>query len=250
MSMLQLNQISKSFRTKRSEVEVFNKLSLEINKGEFVAIIGPSGCGKSTLFQIIGGLFAPNHGEILLNKKKINGQRGHISYVPQQESLFPWRTVIQNILLPSELDRRNASESREKAENLLDKLGLSAYKNAYPDQLSGGMQQRVAFARALMSDRELLLLDEPFGALDALTRLDMQTWLLDIWQAKQRTVFMITHSIEEALLLADRIYVLSNKPTTIAKEIIVPFERPRTQSIRSSTTFNALVSEIYTELTK
>jgi ABC-type nitrate/sulfonate/bicarbonate transport system ATPase subunit len=247
--MLQLNKISKSFRTKRSEVEVFNRLSLEINKGEFVAIIGPSGCGKSTLFQMIGGLFAPNDGEIVLNQQKINGQRGHISYVPQQESLFPWRTVIQNILLPSELDRCNASESKIKAENLLAKLGLSAYENAYPDQLSGGMQQRVAFARALMSDRELLLLDEPFGALDALTRLEMQTWLLDIWQAEQRTVFMITHSIEEALILADRIYVLSNKPTTIAKEIIVPFTRPRTQSIRTTAAFQSLVNEIYKELT-
>lgn len=246
--MLQLNQVSKSFRTKRSEIEVFNNLSLEINEGEFVAIIGPSGCGKSTLFQMIGGLFAPNDGEIILNAKNINGQRGHISYVPQQNSLFPWRTIMANILLPNELDGLTSSESRVKAKSLLHKLGLSEYENAYPYQLSGGMQQRVAFARALMSDRALLLLDEPFGALDALTRLEMQNWLLDIWQAEQRTVFMITHSIEEALLLADRIYVLSNKPTTIAKEIIVPFERPRTQAIRSTATFQSLVHEIYTEL--
>jgi ABC-type nitrate/sulfonate/bicarbonate transport system ATPase subunit len=243
MSGLQLNGVSKTFRTKHKQIDVLDNLSLSIQEGEFVALIGPSGSGKSTLFQIIGGLVSADRGEVKLD--------GSISYVPQHNSLFPWRTVVDNILLPSELSRKeSASMNRAKAHLLLDKLGLGDYAYAYPSQLSGGMQQRIAFARALMSDSSLMLLDEPFGALDALTRMAMQNWLLDLWQAEQRTVFMITHSIEEALLLADRIYILSDKPARVLKEIVVPFERPRDQSIRTRPEFQAYASEIYTLLMK
>lgn len=199
---------------------VMVNFSLAIKEGEFVSLIGPSGSGKSTLFYLIGGLYKPNEGDIYLDGKRVNGQRGHIGYMPQQPSLLPWRTVEKNILLGQELSRSSATLD---VKMLLKKAKLEGFEHKYPHQLSGGMQQRVAFLRTLMSNHSLLCLDEPFGALDALTRTEMQYWLQELLKEFQYTVLFITHSIEEALLLSDRIYVLGTKPMEVKQEFVVPF---------------------------
>lgn len=199
---------------------VMVNFSLSIEEGEFVSLIGPSGSGKSTLFYLIGGLYQPDQGDIYLDGKRVNGQRGNIGYMPQQPSLLPWRTVKKNILLGQELSR---SPITLDVERLLKKAKLEGMEDQYPHQLSGGMQQRVSFLRTLMSNHSLLCLDEPFGALDALTRTEMQYWLQELLKEFNYTVLFITHSIEEALLLSDRIYVLGEKPMQVRKEIAIPF---------------------------
>lgn len=203
---------------------ILDHFSLSIREGEFVSLIGPSGSGKSTLFYLIGGLYEPDEGEIYLDGKRINGQRGHIGYMPQQPSLLPWRTVEGNIRLGMEL---SGSSQEQDIERLLAKAKLNGWAQKYPHQLSGGMQQRVAFLRTLVSDHSLLCLDEPFGALDALTRTEMQYWLHERLKEFRYTVLFITHSIEEALILSDRIIVLGQKPMQIKKEFQLPFcEQP------------------------
>lgn len=221
---LTLENISKSF----GEKEILRNISLSINSGEFVSLLGPSGSGKSTLFSLIGGLLKPDVGDIFLNRKKITNKTGYISYMPQQPSLFPWRTVLENAILGQELSRKR---DEEKAKMLLEKAGLREFIHAYPHQLSGGMKQRVAFIRALLSPQSMMCLDEPFSALDAFTRLDMQKWLLETWEAYEQSIFFITHDIEEALFLSDKIVVLSSRPAQIKEIIQVPFERPRNESL-------------------
>ncbi|MDT9722522.1 ABC transporter ATP-binding protein [Paenibacillus sp. ClWae2A] len=228
-----------SFRERRSRLPVLNGLSLTVEQGEFVAIVGPSGCGKSTLFHIIGGLLKPQEGQVLMNGHDVTGQRGKISYMPQQPALFPWRTIEDNVLLAGEVasSAPPRAEALAEARKWLSSVGLAGFEQAYPHMLSGGMQQRAAFLRALLSPQELMLLDEPFSALDALTRSDMQRWLLDIWEQNRRSVLFITHNIEEALLLADRVYVLSNRPATVLHEVHVPFDRPRREEITDEFAF-------------
>lgn len=241
MGKLRLQHISKSY----GENHVLQDVSFHVDDGEFVTIVGPSGGGKSTLFQLIGGLYAPDNGEIMLDGKNLNNSRGHISYMPQNPSLFPWRTIMQNVLLSSEIagqkDTGNALE-------LIEKAGLSGYEQSYPHQLSGGMKQRVAFIRSLNSPQSIICLDEPFSALDEFTRFEMQEWLLSIWEEYRKSIIFITHNIEEALFLSDRILILSNKPASIQKEIIVPFPRPRTENILLSEQFMKLKREIHYEL--
>ncbi|PYE47340.1 ABC transporter ATP-binding protein [Paenibacillus barcinonensis] len=245
---LEIVDVHVSFKERRRKLPVLNGLSLTVAKGEFVAIVGPSGCGKSTLFHIIGGLLKPQAGEVLMNGIRVTAQRGHISYMPQQPALFPWRTIEENVLLASEVASTAAftasntqpaprPEALAEARQWLGSVGLAGFEQAYPHQLSGGMQQRVAFLRALLSPQELMLLDEPFSALDALTRSDMQRWLLDIWEQNRRSVLFITHNIEEALLLADRVYVLSNRPAAVLHEVQVPFDRPRREEMTEDPAF-------------
>ncbi|MBU5355027.1 ABC transporter ATP-binding protein [Paenibacillus silvae] len=245
---LDIVDVHVAFKERRRKLPVLNGLSLTVEKGEFVAIVGPSGCGKSTLFHIIGGLLNPQAGEVRMNGKPVTGQRGHISYMPQQPALFPWRTIEDNVLLAGEVASAAAftasnalpaprPEALAETRHWLGSVGLAGFERAYPHQLSGGMQQRVAFLRALLSPQELMLLDEPFSALDALTRSDMQRWLLDIWEQNRRSVLFITHNIEEALLLADRVYVLSNRPAAVLHEVQVPFDRPRREEITEDPAF-------------
>lgn len=215
---------------------IMEDFTLHVKDQEFVSLVGPSGCGKSTLFTLIGGVEIPQRGSIQLDGQIVNGKRGLVAYMPQQASLFPWRTVRDNILLAQEL---MGNRNPNKVTRLLEKANLIEVQNLYPHQLSGGMQQRVAFLRALATDQSLLLLDEPFGALDALTREEMQQWLRMILKDEKRTVLFITHSIEEALLLSDRIYVLSQKPMKVLKEIHVPF----TQEERWKTPIDPLTLE-------
>ncbi|MDJ1110693.1 MULTISPECIES: ABC transporter ATP-binding protein [Macrococcus] len=197
---------------------VINNINLELNKGEIVALIGPSGSGKSTILNIIGGLLIPSSGECLLQGERINGKTGHVSFMPQTHSLMPWRTVIQNINLATEI---SANDSVNKSEQLLERAGFTSIKDRYPNELSGGMKQRVSFLRALNTEHQLLLLDEPFSALDEITRNDMQIWLRSLLLESDKTVLMITHSIDEAIKMSNRILVLNQKPATIVRSIDV-----------------------------
>lgn len=227
---LALSNISKSF----GHQQVLHNISLTIESGEFVSLIGPSGSGKSTLFSLIGGLLSPDHGNILMNGKEITNKRGYMSYMPQQASLFPWRSVLSNVLLGQELQGLHETD---RAIDMLEKAGLGDVIYHYPHELSGGMQQRVAFIRALLSPQSFMCLDEPFSALDEFTRLDMQKWLLSIWEQYERSIFFITHNIDEALFLSDKIIVLSAHPAEIIDIITIPFPRPRNKEILLSTSF-------------
>lgn len=190
--MLSIQNIAKSFDT----LQVLEDVSFDVKAGEFVAIVGPSGSGKSTLFQLIGGVSTIDQGSILLNEEDIQRKRGTIGYMPQQPCLLPWRTILENVTLVEELQHQ---PNAERAIEWLEKVGLGSFIHAYPNELSGGMQQRVSFIRAMVSDKPILCLDEPFSALDEFTRLEMQAWLLSIWEAYRKSILFVTHSIEEAL---------------------------------------------------
>lgn len=240
MSQLVVRSLEHRFGTS----DVLRDVSFRVEKGEFVSIIGPSGSGKSTLFHLIGKLYEPTSGLIELNGAPI--ERGMISYMPQNDSLLPWRTIVRNIQLSREVNVQPIDEA-----NLLEwinRSGLAGYEQAYPHELSGGMRQRASFIRALVSEAPLLLLDEPFSALDELTRMNMQRWLLSIWEETRPTVLFITHNIEEALFLSDRVIVLSDKPTVVQRSIRVPFERPRREEVTLDAAFIRLKKEIYNEL--
>lgn len=236
--MLSVQNIDKSF----DSLQVIQDLSFEVKDGEFVAIIGPSGSGKSTLFQLIGGVSSIDKGAILLDGADIQQNRGTIGYMPQQPCLLPWRTILENVTIVEELQQK---PNVDLAKEWLAKVGLASFINAYPNELSGGMQQRVSFIRAIVSDKPILCLDEPFSALDEFTRMEMQAWLLSIWEKYRKSILFVTHSIEEALFLADRIIVLSKRPATIKQEIVVPFARPRQEKIRHSETFTALKEQLF-----
>lgn len=241
MSALMIEGLSKSF----SSIEVIRNLNLSVQTGEFVSILGPSGSGKSTLFHLIGGLISPDKGKICIEDQVVNGQRGSISYMPQQPSLLPWRTVLENVLLGQEL---SGQKDYKMAKEMINKAGLAEFEQAYPHELSGGMKQRVAFIRALLSPQSVICLDEPFSALDEFTRLEMQKWLLSMWEGNQRTVLFVTHNIEEALFLSDRIVVLSEKPANIIAEFEIPFSRPRDEKILLSEEFLQWKKKIFYSL--
>jgi ABC-type nitrate/sulfonate/bicarbonate transport system ATPase subunit len=224
---------------------VLNGVSLTVEDGEFVSLIGPSGCGKSTLFRVIGGLERTERGEICIDGRPANGSRGLIAYMPQQPSLLPWRTVAGNIELALGVAGVPRAEARRLSREWLGRVGLAEYADAWPYMLSGGMQQRVSFIRALLSPRKLMCLDEPFGALDALTRQHMQEWLLSIWEENRRAVLLVTHSIEEALLLSDRVVVLSARPASVLREFAVPFGRPRDAKLWKTPEFAELRDAIH-----
>lgn len=243
MAELVIEQLTKRF----DGTEVLKGLSLEIQEDEFVAVLGPSGSGKSTLFHLIGGLYEPDAGAILLGGKNINGQKGSVSYMPQSPSLLPWRTVLDNVLLGAEIAGR---KDQQAAVQMMEKAGLAGYEQSYPHQLSGGMKQRAAFIRSLSSPQPLILLDEPFSALDEFTRSEMQQWLLDIWQHNKRSILFVTHNIEEALFLADRILVLSEKPASVVAEFKVGFARPRSENITLTEEFLQYKKDIYKVLKK
>lgn len=244
MPVLEVSSLCKTFQGGKSATEVLDGVSLDVAEGEFVSLVGPSGSGKSTLFHLIGGLTKPDAGRIVLRGREITGSRGHIAYVPQQPALFPWRTIEENVILAQEIAGVSKKEAKASAREWLAKAGLQGYEHAYPHMLSGGMQQRASFLRGLLSPQELMALDEPFSALDALTRSDMQHWLLAMWEKNRRSVLMITHSIEEALLLSDRILVLSGRPARVLHEIKVPFPRPRRGDITEDPQFLALRREM------
>ncbi|GFZ75633.1 ABC transporter ATP-binding protein [Compostibacillus humi] len=241
MNQLEIHNLAKFYGTKK----VLKDISFTVRDGEFVSILGPSGSGKSTLFQMIGGITKPSSGTIYLNGKNINGKRGHISYTPQSASLLPWRTVLENVVLGQEIAGK---KDLEKARKMIKRAGLEGFEEAYPHELSGGMKQRVSFIRSMMSPQSLILLDEPFSALDEFTRLDMQQWLLSIWEEHKKSILFVTHNIEEALFLSDRIIVFSSSPTTIKQEFSLPFPRPRDRKILLTDEFLHWKRKIYQSL--
>ncbi|RED65949.1 ABC transporter ATP-binding protein [Cohnella lupini] len=243
-SALELKGITKAYRRGKDRIPVLNDISLRVSAGEFVTLLGPSGSGKSTLFRLIGGVERPDSGRIFIEGKDTTGQRGLISYMPQQAALFPWLSVADNISSALMTAGTSKKEAKEQAAEWLERIRLGGVAKEYPHVLSGGMQQRVSFLRALLMRRDIMCLDEPFAALDALTRADMQRWLLELWEADRRSVLFVTHSIEEALLLSDRIYVLSPAPATVLSEIVVPFERPRRASVWTDPSFVELKLEV------
>lgn len=242
--MLELTGICKSYRRGNESVPVLRDISLHVGTGEFVTLIGPSGSGKSTLFRLIGGVEQPDSGQISINGKVVTGDRGLISYMPQQASLFPWLSVVDNISMALVTSGTSKQVAREQAKEWLERIHLGGVAQEYPHVLSGGMQQRVSFLRALIMRRDVMCLDEPFAALDALTREEMQQWLLSLWEADRRSVLFVTHSIEEALMLSDRIYVLSPAPATVLREIVIPFERPRRSDVWTEAAFIELKQEV------
>ncbi len=221
---LKIKQIRKSFE----ENLVLGDISFNVEKGEFISLIGPSGSGKSTLFGIIGGIIAPDAGDVSVSEGSILNKTGQISYMPQQDSLFPWRTVLDNVLLGQEL---HEEADKHRAIEMLEIAGLKDVIDSFPHELSGGMRQRVSFIRALLCPQDLLCLDEPFSALDEFTRSDMQKWLLNMWTQYEQSILFITHNIEEALFLSDKIIVLSDSPAEVKEIITVPFPRPREASL-------------------
>jgi ABC-type nitrate/sulfonate/bicarbonate transport system ATPase subunit len=212
----------------RTELEVLAGVDLAVRAGEFAALIGPSGSGKSSLFNVIAGLDRPTGGEVLIDGRPALGHNDLVGYLPQKDLLFPWRTVSANAALGLEIQGVRRKEARARVTGLLTQFGLGGFERAYPAQLSGGMRQRAALLRTVVMDRPVLLLDEPFGALDSLTRTQMQLWLADMCGRFGWTVLLVTHDIREAVFLADTVHVLSARPATITARIEVPFERPRT----------------------
>ncbi len=217
-----------SFRYPEDTQGMMEDLSFEVADGELVAIIGASGCGKSTIFRLINGLEKPDQGKILVDQKSIETIKNYSAFMPQKDLLFPWRSIEKNVCLPMELAKVPARDQEEKATQVLEQVGLADYAQKFPKDLSGGMKQRVAFARTLLSGADMLLLDEPFSALDYLTRVEMQEWLLRQWEHYHKTILFITHDVEEAIFLAKYIYIIQDsRPFTEMERIQVPLDYPR-----------------------
>ena len=218
------------FQYDSEDFSIIDHLSFTVNDGEFVCVIGPSGCGKSTIFRLVNKLLTPAEGTVLVNGMPIEKQKNYCGYMPQQDLLFPWRTVKENLMLPMEIQGGiSKAEMEQRADQALESVGLKDWGKKSPKELSGGMRQRAAFARTVLTGSDLMLLDEPFSALDYLTRLSMREWLLEQWEREKKTVLFITHDVEEAVFLSSRILVVENMPITHLKSIEVPAEYPRTR---------------------
>ncbi len=240
--LLRIKDLSVTFPDGNGGLEALDSVNLDVPECRFMAVLGPSGSGKTTLLRVIAGLIQPTGGSVQFNTPEGNPPR--IGLVFQQANLMPWRTVIENITLPLELQGVHIGVASDRAREFIELVGLDGFENSLPRSLSGGMAQRVALARALIQEPDLLLLDEPFGSLDALTREHMGAELLHIWQNRETTVMMVTHSISEALLLSDQVAVLSARPGRLVRELKVPFPRPRSDEIRYSPEFVALTRDL------
>ena len=225
-------------------LHVLFDISFSVDAEEFVCVLGPSGSGKSTLLRILAGLLPPTHGEVFYSGERLNGPRREIGFVFQKANLMPWRTVLENITLPLELQQVPSGQAQAQAQELVNLVGLEGFEETLPRDLSGGMAQRVAIARALVHDPGVLLLDEPFGALDALTRERMGAELMRIWQARRKTVVMVTHAIPEAIFLADRVLVLSPRPGRLRLDLAINLPRPRQEEVRYTPAFGELAQHL------
>lgn len=247
-TLVEVHDLSKTYV--RNQVQALDQIDLTITEGQFATIIGPSGCGKSTLLKIMAGLIPATAGQVLLNKTPVNGPRPDIGMMFQQATLLAWRTAVENVLLPIEIDKgtRAARSQRDVAVELLHMVGLEGFENAYPGELSGGMAQRVAICRMLITGPAVLLLDEPFGALDELTRERMNEELLRICAERNATAFMVTHSIPEAVFLGDVLYVMSSRPGRIAEIVDIDLPRPRSFAITTEPRFGEIVQHVREQL--
>jgi NitT/TauT family transport system ATP-binding protein len=246
-SKIRVRNISKQYHVGARTIHTLDNVNLDVGTGEFVTLVGPSGCGKSTLFNILVGLVAPEEGGELFidgHPRALDHLLGSVAFMPQRDMLMPWRTVLSNATLGAEIDGVPRRVAREQALASLDRFGLRGFEAHYPGQLSGGMRQRVALMRTFMFDRDTMLLDEPFGALDALTRALMQRWLLELWETNKRTVLFITHDIDEAIYLGDRVVVMSARPGSIKFEAEVPLRHPRSPDLVTQPEFVALKRQL------
>jgi NitT/TauT family transport system ATP-binding protein len=239
---IEADRVRKIYNPGPDAVEALSSISFTIEPGEFVSILGPSGCGKSTLLMMVGGLESPSAGTLLVAGRPVESPRTDIGIIFQDPTLLPWKTALDNVLFPIHILKRSKTEYRERAEALLRMVGLQSSMGQRPHQLSGGMKQRVAICRALVYEPEILLMDEPFSALDAISRDEMNVELLSIWDRYRKTVLFVTHSIREAVFLSDRVLVMGGRPSTIVADVRCPFPRPRDFSIGDTKAFNEVCS--------
>jgi NitT/TauT family transport system ATP-binding protein len=245
--LLSIRNVRKVFKTRDGELEALGDVSFDVYPGEFVSIVGPSGCGKTTVLKIVAGLVPKSAGQIHVDQKQFDPTR-EVGFVFQTASLLHWRKVLDNVLLPIEILKMDRTSMHQKAEQLLELVGLRDFRDSYPNELSGGMQQRVSIARALIHDPKLLLMDEPFGALDAITRERMNLELLRIWTESEKTILFVTHDINEALFLSDRVIVLSARPSRMVQALDIQLPRPRTLEVRALPEFGNYFLKIYNSL--
>ncbi|MGV8951042.1 MAG: ABC transporter ATP-binding protein [Cypionkella sp.] len=237
--------VGRQFETRDgANLVALQSVHLDIKPGEFVSILGPSGCGKTTLLRMAAGLLSPSWGKVVVGSDEVLQPRPDFGVVFQQPLLLPWLSVLDNVLLPVDVQGRRVHDYRQRARELIAMVGLGGFEDKYPSELSGGMQQRVALARGLIHDPKVLLMDEPFAALDAMTRENMGVELLRIWDANKKTVLFVTHGISEAVFLSDRVVVMSARPGRISRIVDIPFARPRTLDLMATAAFAELVGEI------
>jgi NitT/TauT family transport system ATP-binding protein len=243
--LISVGGLSKVYRTREGvDIHALTDANFSIDEGEFITVVGPSGCGKSTLLKILAGILRRTSGEVTLRQRPVNGPSRDVGVVFQAPVLLPWRNVLQNVMLPIDIQRRQRGEYEQRARDYLKLVGLEGFERKYPNELSGGMQQRVGISRALVHEPALLLMDEPFGALDAMTREAMNLELLRIWKESRKTVLLVTHSIPEAVFLADRVIVMTPRPGRIREIIPIELERPRTLEMINSAPFGRYVAAI------
>lgn len=247
---LEIVNVSMRYHTLSGETDVISNLSLTVDEGEFISIVGPSGCGKSTLLSLVAGLFKPSSGNIYLNGKAVVGTSNSTGYMFQKDNLFEWRNIFQNVMVGLEIQHNDTTEQKNKLDNILTKYGLENFKNYYPRQLSGGMRQRVALIRTLATDPELLLLDEPFSALDYQTRLAVADEVGTIIKQEQKTAILVTHDIAEAISMADRVVVLSSRPAQVKNiyDIVLTCENRTPLKCREAPEFRQYFNSIWKEL--
>ncbi len=235
--ILSFENVSKVFTNDGLILPVIDKVSLDVNRGEFVSLIGPSGSGKSTLFRLAAGLIRPESGKIMINETEVTDKPIKVGYMPQKDLLLPWKTLLQNAALPLFINGWSKNKACQRVRDLIPIFGLEGFENSYPSQLSGGMRQRAALLRTILIESEIMLLDEPFAALDALTREQLQQWLLQIIEKFKRSVLFVTHSIDEAIYLSDKLFVISHRPGTIVLKLSIELPRPRIREVVTSAEF-------------
>ncbi len=242
---VEVENLNRAVDQEENALKILHDVNFYANQGEIVSIVGPSGCGKSTFLNILTGLDQPDNGTVSISGIEPGDLLGNVGYMQQKDLLLPWRNVLGNVILGLEIQGITKKDARVRARTFMEDFGLSGFENSYPNALSGGMRQRAAFLRTMLTDKTVFLLDEPFSSLDALNRASLQQWLLDLLSGfVDKTIVIVTHDVEEALLMSDRVYVMSSRPGTIQKVVESPFEKPRNRNIANTADFTQLKSDI------